>query len=46
MLGLCVSDSDDELLAAAYGVPPEWIDTTQGAELWAVRVRSFLRRIS
>jgi hypothetical protein len=33
-----VIDADGELVAAAYGVPPEWVDTIQGAELWAVRV--------
>ena len=30
-----VIDSDGELVAAAHGVPPEWIDIIQGAELWA-----------
>ena len=28
---------DGALVAAAHGVPPAWIDTIQGAELWAVR---------
>ena len=28
-----VIDADGELVAAAYGVPPEWVDTIQGAEL-------------
>jgi hypothetical protein len=27
-----------EVLAAAYGVLPQWIDTIQGAELWAVHM--------
>ena len=33
-----VIDADGELVAAAYGVPPEFVDTIQGADLWAVRV--------
>ena len=27
-----------EVLAAAYGVPPKWVDSIQGAELWAVHM--------
>ena len=27
-----------EVLAAAFGVPPRWIDSIQGAELWAVHM--------
>ena len=27
-----------EVLAAAYGVPPQWVDSIQGAELWAVHM--------
>ena len=33
-----VVDDEGNLIAAAYGVPPAWVDTIQGAELWAVRV--------
>ena len=29
---------DGEMFAAAFGVPPEWVDTIQGAELWAVQM--------
>ena len=31
-------DDHGDLLAAAYGVPPRWVDTIQGAELWAVQM--------
>jgi hypothetical protein len=31
-------DDDGEILAAAFGVPPKWVDSIQGAELWAVRM--------
>ena len=27
-----------DLFASAGGVPPRWIDSIQGAELWAVRM--------
>ena len=33
-----VITSDGVLVAAAYGVPPKWVDTIQGAELWAVQM--------
>jgi len=33
-----VLDSDDKVVSAAYGVPPRWVDSIQGAELWAVQV--------
>ena len=26
------------MLASARGVPPEWVDTIQGAELWAIKM--------
>ena len=31
-------DGNDHVLAAAYGVPPRWVDTIHGAELWAVQM--------
>ena len=31
-------DSEGKVLAAAFGVPPRWVDTIQGAELWAVHM--------
>ena len=31
-----VLDDNGTLIAVAYGVPPKWVDTIQGAELWAV----------
>ena len=31
-----VVDCDGVLVAAAFGVPPRWLSTIQGAELWAV----------
>ena len=31
-------DSEGKVLAAAFGVPPKWVDTIQGAELWAVHM--------
>jgi hypothetical protein len=33
-----VISSDGDLVAAAHGVPPRWVDTIQGAELWAVQM--------
>ena len=33
-----VIGDDDEVAAAAFGVPPRWVDTIQGAELWAVQM--------
>ena len=29
---------EGELVCAAYGVPPKWVDSIQGAELWAVHM--------
>ena len=29
---------DGRVVAAAFGVPPRWVDTIQGAELWAVQM--------
>ena len=29
---------EGDFIAAAYGVPPRWINTIQGAELWAVQM--------
>eukprot|EP00973_Karenia_brevis_P080582 11180380-Karenia_brevis.AAC.1 len=39
-LGWAFAAYDDQgnLLAAARGVPPKWVDTIQGAELWAVQM--------
>ena len=31
-------DVQGTVVAAAYGVPPSWVDTIQGAELWAVQM--------
>ena len=31
-------DVQGAVVAAAYGVPPSWVDTIQGAELWAVQM--------
>ena len=31
-------DVQGAIVAAAYGVPPLWVDTIQGAELWAVQM--------
>ena len=31
-------DDNDCVVAAAHGVPPRWVDSIQGAELWAVHV--------
>ena len=31
-------DAEGTVLAAAYGVPPRWVDSIQGAELWAVHM--------
>ena len=31
-------DQGGEIIAAAYGIPPQWVDTIQGAELWAVQM--------
>ncbi len=33
-----VISKDGDFIASAYGVPPKWVDTIQGAELWAVRM--------
>ena len=33
-----ISDVQGTIVAAAYGVPPSWADTMQGAELWAVQM--------
>eukprot|EP00973_Karenia_brevis_P087305 12104536-Karenia_brevis.AAC.1 len=33
-----VLDEDDNLISAAFGAPPKWVDSIQGAELWAVQV--------
>ena len=33
-----IINDDGDLIAAAHGVPPQWISTIQGAELWAVRM--------
>ena len=33
-----VIDDVGSLVAAAYGVPPVWVDSIQGAELWAVQM--------
>ena len=33
-----VLDPEGHLVCSAYGTPPEWIDTIQGAELWAVQM--------
>lgn len=33
-----VIDEVGDLVAAAFGVPPLWVDTIQGAELWAVQM--------
>ena len=33
-----VIDDHDEVVAAAFGVPPRWVDTIQGAELWALQM--------
>ena len=33
-----VIDEDGSVLASARGVPPEYIDTIQGAELWAIKM--------
>jgi len=33
-----VLDHDSEVIMAAHGVPPKWVDTIQGAELWAVQM--------
>ena len=32
-----VINSDNVMIAAAYGVPPKWVTTIQGAELWATQ---------
>ena len=31
-------DPQGKVVAVAYGVPPSWVDTIQGAELWAVQM--------
>ena len=31
-------DDEDRVVAAAFGVPPRWVDTIQGAELWAIQM--------
>ena len=31
-------DQDGEIAAAAHGRPPGWVDTSYGAELWAVQM--------
>ena len=33
-----VTNATGDLIASATGVPPRWVDTIQGAELWAVRM--------
>ena len=33
-----VLDDEDAVVCAAYGVPPKWFDSIQGAELWDVRM--------
>ncbi len=33
-----VINGSGDLIASANGVPPKWVDTIQGAELWAVRM--------
>jgi ribonuclease HI len=33
-----IVDDEGDLVASAQGVPPRWIETIQGAELWAVRM--------
>ena len=33
-----VTDEHGTLIAMAKGVPPAWVDTIQGAELWAVKM--------
>ena len=35
---LVVRSAEGEIVAAAHGVPPGWVDSIQGAELWAVRM--------
>ena len=37
-LAFAVIDEVGDLVAAAFGVPPFWVDTIQGAELWAVQM--------
>jgi hypothetical protein len=37
-LAFVAFDQSGEISAAAYGVPPFWVDTIQGAELWAVQM--------
>ena len=31
-----VLDEDENLIAAAYGVPPDWVDDIPGTEAWAL----------
>ena len=31
-----IMTQDGEWVAAAHGLPPKWVDTIQGAELWAI----------
>lgn len=31
-------DQDSEVTAAAFGVPPDWVNAIGGAEAWAVHV--------
>ncbi len=33
-----VIDQGGNVMAAAHGVPPPWVNTIQGAELWAVKM--------
>ncbi len=33
-----VIDQGGNVMAAAHGVPPAWVNTIQGAELWAVQM--------
>ena len=40
----CVIKTNGDIVASARGVPPRWVNTIQGAELWAVRMA--LMRVS
>ena len=33
-----VANEAEDLVAAAHGVPPRWVDTIQGAEMWAAQI--------
>ena len=33
---VAVMDDNDEVIAAAYGVPPPWCEGIEGAEAWAL----------